>query len=269
MAWLKLFAAFLSFLTPSPTGHPFAVASKAGSVWFASADGRALTIYRFDHLQPQIESRVSLPPGFPVRPDGRLTPTSVIPGDAPNFALHQWGADTAWYALAARLDGRWRFVPFDDAASVRHRYTLALGAQHHLVHGIVDSCGCASGPTTHQWFRFARDVFVATTPPGGRADCSTTALYAAGHWPRLAYDPLLTSINRPLTISRFACAAGWALATDGRLVGIYEQRSRGWLRVGIGSPRLVASRPEYAMPRSLLEHLAQRIGMSLPRLNRS
>ena len=269
MAWLRLFAALVAFLVPSPSSRPFTVAAKAGNAWFAFVDGRALTIYRLDHLRLHLEGRTRLPPDFPVRPDGRLTPTSVIPGGAPNFAVHEWGADTAWYAIAARVGGRWRFVPFDDPVARRHRYTFALGGRQRLIHGLVDACGCASGPTTEQWYRFVSGVFVATAPPGLHPDCSAKALGAAGHWPRLAYDPLLRFIGRPLAISSFACAAGWALATDGRTVAVYEQQRRGWLRVGIGSPHLVGSSSGYAMPRSLLELLAERIGVALPRLNPS
>jgi hypothetical protein len=88
------------------------------------------------------------------------------------------------------------------------------------------------------------------------------ALTAAPHWPRLPYDPLVRSIDQPLTIGRYACAAGWALATDGRTIGIYEQRGRSWLRVGIGPAVLVDSHVEFAMPKSLLARLGRRIGVA-------
>jgi hypothetical protein len=267
MGWLKLLAAFLALLVPGQDNRPAAAtfAAKGGSTWLAFASGPQVTIYRFDHLHLHVDGSVRLPAGFPIRRGEALVAASAIPGDAPNFAVRQWGADTLWFAIAARLHGRWEMVPFDDMDARRHRYTFAFGASNGLIHGIVDSCGCASGPTTYQWYRFARGVFVATSPPGPHAECSATALGEAHHWPRLPEDRLLRTVDRPITISRFACAAGWALATDGRRIGVYEQRGRGWLRVGVGSPHLVGLRVEFAMARSLLDRLGRRIGVAFAR----
>ena len=266
MAWLKLLVALAALLgqrwdTPP---SPMAVTVKSGTVWIASGHGRKLAIYRLDHLRLRVDGSVRLPAGFPIRPNETLTASALVPGVAPTFAVRQWGADSLWFAIAARRRGRWQMIPFDDMYATRHPYTFALGASHHLVHGLFDACSCASGPTTEQWYRFARGVFVATTPPDTRSDCSTATLNRARHWPRLAYEPLLQAIDRPLTISRFACANGWALATNGTEVAVYEQRSTGWLRVGIGSPRQIMSRVVFAMPRSLLDRLALRLGPTLP-----
>jgi hypothetical protein len=68
---------------------------------------------------------------------------------------------------------------------------------------------------------------------------------------------------------------GWALATDGRNLSVYEQNGRRWadgyrpgdhlwLRVGVGSTDALGTRAEYAMPRSLLNRLARVIGVEIP-----
>jgi hypothetical protein len=163
-------------------------------------------------------------------------------------------------------------VPFDDQFGRRDPYTFAYGAEHHLIHGAFDVCGCAGGPTTDQWYRYAQGVFVPTNPPGEAAICSATALASARHWPRIPEDPLVRDIARPFRAVRFACADGWALATDGHKASVYEQHGRGldeplgrrWLRVGVGLPRLIGTRTEFALPRSLLNRLAHRISVRIP-----
>jgi hypothetical protein len=247
---------------------------KDGSAWFAVAVDRELRIYRWRRVRWALDGTVALPQGMPVPGSGggELRWTSITGAAAPDFTTHAWGADTAWFAIAARTRGRWHIVPFDDQFGPRHAYTFAYGAQHHLIHGGFDSCGCASGPTTDQWYRFSDDRFVATSPPAPQPVCSAAALTAASHWPPLPYDPLVRGVAQPFRVARYACADGWALATDGHKVSVYEQHGRhlndpvghAWLRVGVGAPHLVGGRIDFAMPRSLLNRLGARIGVRFP-----
>lgn len=247
---------------------------KDGRAWFAVAVDRQLRIYRWQRNQWTLDGAVGLPDGMPVpgAVGGELRSTSITGADTPDFTSHAWGADTAWFALAARIRGHWRIVPFDDQFGPHHAYTFAYGAEHHLIHGGFDACGCASGPTTDQWYRFAHDIFVATSSPAQEPVCSAKALTAANHWPPLPYDPLVRDVAKPFQVVRFACADGWALATDGHKVSVYEQHGprlndpvgHDWLRVGVGAPHLVGTRTDFAMPRSLLNRLGTKIGMRLP-----
>jgi hypothetical protein len=249
-----------SVVTTSP------VVWKGGRAWLAVLVDDDLRIYHWQQRSWLLDGNVKLPPGFPgPQPSGgELSSTSLTGGTAPDFTAHFTGADTLWFAFAARLEGRWRIVPFDDQFGHRDPYTFAYGATQGRIQGIFDWCGCAQGPTTFQWYRFARTVFVPTAPPGPSPACSVTALSSASHWPTIADDPLVRHVARPFRYVRFACDVGWALATDGREVAVYEQRSVHWLRVGVGTPRLLSTRTEFALPRSVLDRLATRIGVHFP-----
>jgi hypothetical protein len=241
-----------------------AVARRAGRSWFAVAVDSRLRIYRWLDNSWVLDGAVAVPPDFPAPEVGaELGSTSITRGNAPGFVVNVGGADTEWLAIAARIRGRWLFVPFDDPFGSRHAYSFGV-VDGHLVHGIVDGCGCADGPTTEQWYRFAGGVFVATSPPGPSAACSPKALAAASHYPRLPYDPLVRAATQPIRLVRFACADGWALATDGENVGVYEQRGHGWFRVGVGSAHLVGTRNDFDLPRSLLNRLGARIDVRFP-----
>lgn len=253
-----------------PAGSLVAISNVAwshGNAWFALSVNGRLGMYRWRRRAWKLDGTVTVPREMPepAAASGTLRFTSMTGGDAPDFTVHVWGADTAWFAMAARSRGRWRMVPFDDPFGRRHAFTFAYGAEHHLIHGALDACGCASGPTTEQWYRLADGVFVATAPPGMQADCSAHALANARHWPPLPYDPIVREVARPFRVVRFACADGWALATDGRTLAVYEQpHGKRWLRVGLAAPSLIGSRTEFAMPRSLLDRLARRIAVEVP-----
>jgi hypothetical protein len=241
------------------------VAWRAGRAWFAVAVDRELRIYRWQLSRWVLDGTVALPSDMPPPvPGGSLAFNSLTGAVAPDFTAHVYGADTLWFAIAARDGGRWHIVPFDDQFAKRHPYTFASGSAHHLVEGVFDSCGCAGGPTTYQWYRFTPGVFDPTTPPGRTAVCSESGLAFAKHWPVLPDDPLVRDIDRPFHIDRFACADGWALAADAHKVSLYEQLGRRWLRVGVGPPRLVGTRIDFAMARSLLDRLGRRIGVRFP-----
>jgi hypothetical protein len=230
------------------------------------AVGQTLRIYRW-RGQWALDGIAAIPAGMPKADFGgiglRVSSTSVTGGAAPDFTVHAYGADTLWFALAARHVGRWRFVPFDDQFGRRSAYTFAAGASHGLIEGMYDPCGCAGGPTTIQWYRFSGGRFEPTRPPRRGAVCSRRALAQARHWPPLDYDPLVRRVARGLRIARFACADGWALASDGAEVAVYEQAERGWLRIAVGSPHLVGQVAEFALSRSALDRLARKVGAHL------
>jgi hypothetical protein len=79
-------------------------------------------------------------------------------------------------------------------------------------------------------------------------------------------------VAKPFRVARYACADGWALATDGHKLSVYEQHGRRlndsngnrWLRVGVGAPPLVGARIDFALPRSLLNRLAREIDVPIP-----
>ena len=235
---------------------------------------RTLRLYRWDVTEWALDGTVAIPNDMPdpSGPNGGVDTVNLTASDAPNFTLHATGADTEWFAIAARVRGRWRFVPFDDQFGRRDPVVFATGVSHGLVTGLFDSCGCASGPTTDQWYRLAGDAFTAVPPPVGAAPCTAAGLAAAGHWPPVLYERLVRNVARPFTVKRFACGDGWALATDGRDVSVYEQHGRTlnapagrrWLRVGLGPPSLFGSEVDFAAPRSLLQRLGRAIGVRIP-----
>jgi hypothetical protein len=250
------------------------VVSANGGSWFAFAVGKQLRIYRTQDGRWTLDGSADLPRGFPMLgdPDENLGSTSITGSGVPDFTVLTSGADWASLAIVARIGGRWRVVPFDDQYAPRHGFTFAYAAEDHLIHGSFDARLFA--PTTEQWYRFAYGVFVAASPPGEAPACSAKALAAANHWPRppLAPDPLVRDVAEPFHVVRFACADGWAIATDGHDVALYEQHGpnlntstgHDWLRVGVGPPHLVGTTIEYALPRSLLDELGARIGVRFP-----
>jgi hypothetical protein len=250
------------------------VAVENGTAWFAVAFGRELRIFRWHGDHWALDGTVDLPATFPAPGElgGDIQSTSITGSDAPDFEVFAEGADTPWFAIAAHIDGRWNLVPFDDEFGSRHSFTIAYGVEDGLLHGSWDACSCATGPTTDQWYRFADGFFTATNPPGVAATCSAAALAAAGHWPPLPDDPLLRNVAHPFHAVRFACEGGWALASDGHDVAVYEQHGpqvisptgHDWLRVGVGTPHLLGTAIEYALPRSLLDKLGGEIGMRFP-----
>jgi hypothetical protein len=249
------------------------VAVRNGSSWLAVAVDNELRVYRWQGRWT-LDGTAELPGAFPAPGafGGELAAAAITGSDAPDFTVQAYGADTGWFAIAAKTGGHWHTVPFDDELSSRDAFTFAFGAEDGLVHGNFDACGCAFGPTTDQWYRYAGGVFVAAGPPGQAAACTGKALAAASHWPASPGDPLVRDVARPFQVTRFSCADGWALATDGQNVALYEQHGphlntpagHDWLRVGIGSLQLVRTRVEYALPRSLLDKLGTGIGVRFP-----
>ena len=285
--------AVLSFVAGSPHGRPAAtgvalkvpadsavgtsgVVWRGGGAWFSIAIDHTLRIYRWQGEHWSLDGVAKLPQAMPGPfPSGSLGSVSITGAVAPDFTAHFVGADTWWFAFVARLRGRWRIVPFDDQFGSRDAYTFAYGASHHLILGVFDACGCAGGPTTYQWYRYADGVFVPVNPPARPAICSANALASASHWPQIPEDPLVRHVARSFRVGRFACGDGWALATDGHEISIYEQDGPHWLqtyepggdrwlRVGIGSPRLVGIETDFALPRSVLNRLGRRINVRFP-----
>jgi hypothetical protein len=140
----------------------------------------------------------------------------------------------------------------------------------HLEPNVTGSAACS----THVAVRAARPPNSGTASPAAASGRPRRpdALSGARHWPPLPYDRLVRDISRPFHVRRFACASGWALATDGQNLSVYEQGGPGfkqpigrhWLRVGVGSPRLIGTKVEFALARSVLNRLGNAIGVRLP-----
>ena len=195
------------------------VAWKDGHAWFGVAIDRELRMYRWQSGAWVLDGTVRLPAGLgaPGQAGGELSSTSVTGGIAPDFTAHVVGADTQWFALAARRGGRWRMVPFDDQFGPRNPYTFAYGASHGLIHGVFDACGCAGGRTTEQWYRYVRGLFVPISPPGQPAVCSATALSSAQNWPQIPEDHCsVTSLD----------SSAWCASMRRRL-GARDRRAQG------------------------------------------
>ena len=244
--------------------------------WFALIVNGQMRIYRWQQERWTLDGAVEMPKGMPLPfLDEGMGSATLTGGVAPDFTAHVVGADTWWFTFVARVYDRWKVVPFDDQFRSRDPYTLAFGASHHLIEAVFDPCGCAGGPTTFQWYRFSGGRFMPTAPPGAASPCTRPALATADHSYVIPGDPITRLVTQRFTVRHFACGDGWALASDGRRVAIYEQNGPRWLhdyqpaggiwlRDGVGTLKLVGTETDFALPRSLLVRLGRRIGVTFP-----
>jgi hypothetical protein len=264
--------------TPGSGYADSGVVRRAGSAWLATASGTTnvanqVRVYRWKGAGWALVGVVDVP-ALPSISEGGgfVTAVSLTRSGAPDFTLNTFGADTHWFSVIALLRGKWRLVPFDYG----HGTTTAIdawGTNDHLVRAETNGCGCASGPETYTWYRFESRIFVPTEPPSGPAACTIASLTQAASLP---YAPQLSPFDSPrerqqfrapLSIARFACSDGWALATTrGGSIALFEQRNANWLRDLVGPAKEIrAPQVGFAIPDSLLWTLASRVGVSLGR----
>src|SRR4029077_18994229 len=104
-----------------------------------------------------------------------LAVASLSRNGAPDFTVGASGADTRWFGVVSRINGRWRMVPFDYRSGLTTAIDAA-GVYDGLVHAEANPCGCALGPETYSWYRFNGRIFVPTNPPGAAPACTPNGL---------------------------------------------------------------------------------------------
>jgi hypothetical protein len=263
-----------------------------GTGWFAVAVPSAkehtiIRVYRLRAGRWRLDGSIGVPQTPGVGHHGLLEVAFLSGSQAPDFTLTTGGiADTNWFVVVSRAGGRWQEVPFEsgDGLSV---VINGQGTFGRLVRSEVDATSSAEGPTTFLWYRYAHGLFVPTAPPAP-VPCTARALdrsrplpggFLAGseHGPREPWSA--RDLARPLSVSRLACADGWAVASArsaGRSVlGLYEnevdrESSRSphathrWLRVALGTPAQVGDSGMFALPHPILGQLAAHVGVLLP-----
>jgi hypothetical protein len=198
----------------------------------------------------------------PLGPSQWVSAASLTGSRAPDFAIEGCGAgDTNCLSVVSRRGGHWHAVPFE------YGYGTSLEVngtpQGHLVATVVDACGCAGGPTTLTYERYARGVFVPTAWPGRTPSCSAAALERIP-------DPW---DQRVLRFNRVGCADGWALAVGdgagftGPVVALFDLswfNGRKWHLLTLDDGDALPSAPAiYDLPLALLTRLAAPAGAIL------
>jgi len=252
-----------------------------GVDWFATAESsptqvNVVRIYRWERSRWSLDGVVSVSQAPSMYGEGGvLTAASLTGSHAPDFTLTTGGTDWVPFAVISRVGGRWHKVPFDYGSGPTD-VVDELGVRGKLVQAGNSPCGCANGSPTSTWYRVAGPSFVPTAPPGPSAPCTAVSLDAAppNVWWFAGTDlalgsPVEQDVRAPFAVASVACADGWALATGTtrgeRMFAIFEQTSGGrWVR-GAVSPGsgLTANAEETALPVSLLDRLAARIGRPL------
>lgn len=192
----------------------------------------------------------------------RIEAESYTGSNDPDFSIGSGGAaDTNWFAIVSDIGGHWHLVPFD------YGYTLTTVVNAMAGKGgvetMVDACSCASGPTTLLFETYMNGAFRPANPPGPQPKCSLGSLQDAA-------DPGAFNV----TLSDFACADGWALATgtgigySGPVVGLFQATpgsdSGDWRTVELDNGISLGSYPGiYDIPLTVLRHLANHFGAML------
>jgi hypothetical protein len=180
----------------------------------------------------------------------------------PDFVITGYGADVQFLSDVSDTGGKWHAVPFDYGPGP----TVAIdaqGVQGGLVEAEADSCGCAAGAETVQWFKFqpAADMFEPTNPPSATPTCTVAVLTFSGYLPGLK-------------LAKAACLDGWALALGTRHglaeAELFQQEGTSWQFVTAQEvPTSSASAlvkhlldgASFALPNSLLAQLAAQVGV--------
>ena len=267
----KAAAALVARMHPARTrarGCTFAankVVSRRGRLWLAVGSTcypknnvrTRVRIFRWSGGSWRLNGSVTGPLG----PSQWLRAASLTGSRDPDFAVQGCGAgDTNCLSVVSDVGGRWHAVPFE------YGYGRSLEVNGvpvgHLVQTEVDACGCAGGPSTWTYERYAHGVFLPTNAPGRKPGCRGSIFEAIA-------DPWQTKVLR---FSRVGCAAGWALAVGdgagftGSAVGLFERGSDGhrWHLLTLDNGNALPAAPAiYDLPLSLLTRLAAPAGRTL------
>jgi len=188
-----------------------------------------------------------------------ISPEHLTASSAPDFASVSGGAaDTNWLSVLSDVGGSWHLVPFEYGYA---ETSLVNGAPRgNEIVTMIDASSAAGGPTTYQVERYEDGAFVPTSPPGTQAPCSFLDLQVAADTGQL----------RVLTLSKFACADGWALASgtgagfSGQVVGLFQEDNGKWQLVQLDNGDSLGVDPWiYDIPLSVLDQLASSLGAGL------
>lgn len=189
------------------------------------------------------------------------TAESLTGSRDPDFAVAGCGAaDTICLSVVSDIGGRWHLVPFEYGDG---RAIVVNGVpQGHFVLTQVDACGCAGGPTTSMYERYARGVFRPAYGPVKHPRCSKSDLEETAGVGSVA----------TLQFDHFACAADWALAVgtgagyDGPVVGLFNRqfgRPNSWRMISLDNGLSLPTASEiYDLPPVLLISLERKLGPS-------
>lgn len=245
------------------------VAAHHGQLWLATVQPRVVTIVSADPWKATVDiyrwsGRAWATVGV-VRADvglqgGGIGAASLTGSLDPDFVITSGGASgDNWFAVVSDVGGTWHAVPFDYGYAPT-TVTNVYAEKGGLLETAVDACGCAGGPTSTLWERYAHGIFEPTNPPGMHTACTTTSI-----------DELAQPDGDPqVAFDRVACDDGWAIAVGTgsgfsyRVVDLFEQRGTGGsyqagaLDNGAGLGRDPGI---YDIPLSLLDRLAAEVGL--------
>ena len=197
----------------------------------------------------------------PLGPSQWINAASLTESRDPDFAIQGCGAgDTNCLSVVSDVGGPWHAVRFE------YGYGRSLEVNGfpvgHLVQTEVNACGCAGGPSTWMYERYAHGIFQPANPPGREPSCSESTFQTlADFWQ-----------TKVLRFTRVTCGGGWALAVGdgagftGRAVGLFDRGSDGrrWHLLTLDNGNALPAAPAiYDLPLSLLSRLATPAGTML------
>jgi hypothetical protein len=197
----------------------------------------------------------------PLGPSQWVDAASLTHSRAPDFAIQGCGAgDTNCLSVVSKRGGRWHAVPFE------YGYGRSLevngSPRGHVVETAVDACGCAGGPSTWTFERYAHDRFVPTPWPDPAPSCSTAV-----------FERIVDGWEeKVLRFTRVGCAGGWALAVGdgagfpGPVVALFDRgvNGRAWHLLTLDAGNALPAAPSiYDLPLKLLARLAAPAGATL------
>ena len=119
---------------------------------------------------------------------------------------------------------------------------LVVGADVHLVPGLVDGLRSGRVPTLHGSRYFLLEPSHSTPPP--RLEASVFQLIAAGYTPIITHPERLSWVegHHPV-FQRLIAQGAWMQVTAGALTGVFGQRARYWGErfIGEGHTHLLAT----------------------------
>jgi hypothetical protein len=206
---------------------------------------------------------------------GLLKRAALTHSGAPDFLLGMTGGTSGsfWFSVLSHSRGRWHAVPLGINGELGVTAWGAPRPRHGLLEDDVPVCGCAAASLVSIiWFKYSRDDFIPTTPPGSWANCTAGALDGARPFAAksLAQFLWLGPVWQPFRVTQFTCLDGWAVARrpgGGKYtMALLEQRGHTWLRAAVASPHGLSVRGESMAATPMMRwEMAAKIGISLPR----